>query len=440
MSDNTPTLDGSQSLQTPSVAASIALGHSRAETPALAQPGTSFRHPAPSFVPHFPVVPGNSDLSILEDVATIRQQLQDLAARSTEPQIPSLAHEINALRQQLATVVAGLSETHRLIRGEQHRPAEGNFAHPQGPRLESVQPAQRSRQRNALARAIRRFWKHIVHPDVPDPARIRAWDPSQGPACTIDDFRPDLTDQVNSPWNKSATMVFTDAFLSSDLPEALNADRTAVKNLYVARFRSVRRQALMTASPPRRDATLRTTRGTRTDSDDSFIIEEYELQAALSKRKSSSQSSGSMASMGPARMRVTMGQAVACILHAKCLGGILQRPNAFELLTCFIAIVVSALSGEPPQELNLMNAEHPASFRTAHLLQVFQWNFTIPDGYVNSPSGSAMIFVLKKGVIPLTSSMTPPFLKLLTTTMAVSNPRIHMLDLKIASLDPLLLV
>ena len=57
---------------------------------------------------------------------------------------------------------------------------------------------------------------------------VVAYDPEEGPACTAQDFRPDLADNQDSAWNTSVTDVFVQ-YYSSIHPEA---DTSTVRRLF----------------------------------------------------------------------------------------------------------------------------------------------------------------------------------------------------------------
>ncbi len=51
---------------------------------------------------------------------------------------------------------------------------------------------------------------------IPSELEVEAYDPTQGPACTIENFRPDLTSVPSSPWNASITQVFVSYYCSKN--------------------------------------------------------------------------------------------------------------------------------------------------------------------------------------------------------------------------------
>ncbi|TEB21183.1 hypothetical protein FA13DRAFT_1585501, partial [Coprinellus micaceus] len=75
------------------------------------------------------------------------------------------------------------------------------------------------------------------------------WNPSRGRACTIDHFTPDFQSSTNSPFNESVAKVFVEHIMTSDIPEAASASEKDILDLYLARFRSVRKQQRLDLDP-----------------------------------------------------------------------------------------------------------------------------------------------------------------------------------------------
>ncbi|KAJ2927272.1 hypothetical protein H1R20_g9819, partial [Candolleomyces eurysporus] len=179
-----------------------------------------------------------------DGVAMIREQIDRLSSQIPNEQIAgNVVNDISSIRRDLTELAAGLAETHRLIQQDHVRQGQGGQVPPDRPRqtplLQNAVPVPRSAERNALARAVRRFFAAILSPVAPTPEQIRAWVPENGPACTIANFQPDFNSSYNVPWNRSVKAVFTQAFLASDLPEAEGADPNRVAAAFIARFRSL---------------------------------------------------------------------------------------------------------------------------------------------------------------------------------------------------------
>ena len=51
---------------------------------------------------------------------------------------------------------------------------------------------------------------------LPSADEVKQWDPTTGPCCTAERFRPDLTGSPGTPWNKSAVEVFVQDFVECD--------------------------------------------------------------------------------------------------------------------------------------------------------------------------------------------------------------------------------
>jgi hypothetical protein len=76
-------------------------------------------------------------------------------------------------------------------------------------------------------------------PDIPTSEEVQDWNPRRRPACTADNFRPDLNSPPGTPWNKSITAVFVQSFLDADQFECENREK--IRRAFVSRLKSLRR-------------------------------------------------------------------------------------------------------------------------------------------------------------------------------------------------------
>lgn len=82
---------------------------------------------------------------------------------------------------------------------------------------------------------------------MPTPTELATWNPREGPACTEEDFRPDLNASRGTPWNKSVTSVFTQSFLHSD--QFVCMDAVKVSKAFSIHLKSLRREYQNQATP-----------------------------------------------------------------------------------------------------------------------------------------------------------------------------------------------
>lgn len=74
---------------------------------------------------------------------------------------------------------------------------------------------------------------------MPTREEVEDWNPRRRPACTVDNFRPDLNSPPGTPWNKSVTAVFVQSFIDADQYECESKEK--IRCAFVSRLKSLRR-------------------------------------------------------------------------------------------------------------------------------------------------------------------------------------------------------
>ena len=75
---------------------------------------------------------------------------------------------------------------------------------------------------------------------IPSAEAVENWSPSQGPACTAEEFKPDMNGTPGSPWNRSVASVFVNDFVKTG--QYQSQDEVAVKRAFTSHLRHLIRQ------------------------------------------------------------------------------------------------------------------------------------------------------------------------------------------------------
>ncbi|KAJ2921441.1 hypothetical protein H1R20_g15654, partial [Candolleomyces eurysporus] len=197
--------------------------------------------------PPVPLPTGEGDRMILERLQTQYGQISDRLDSITAnlatpaPQTQSLIHSEEMLQQ----VIRGYQETNTILR-------EGLRAHSGQPapavKAEVLPldvkraPVPRSKASKAVARIVRDYFNNTFKGHEEDCAAVRGYKASEGPPCTIDNFKLDLQGPPCGPWNKHAKKVFLKGLLETKADELSNykPSTKVLENLFVSNFKNAR--------------------------------------------------------------------------------------------------------------------------------------------------------------------------------------------------------
>ncbi|KAJ2927300.1 hypothetical protein H1R20_g9793, partial [Candolleomyces eurysporus] len=167
---------------------------------------------------------------------------------------------LKATEEMLQQVIKGYQETNVILR-EGLRAHSGQAAPPVKPENQGEQmdvdptrtlpvlpldvkraPVSRSKASKAVARIVRDYFNDTFKGNEEDRAAVRGYKSSEGPPCTIDNFKLDLQGPPCGPWNKHAKKVFLKGLLETKAHELSNykPSTKVLENLFVSNFKNAR--------------------------------------------------------------------------------------------------------------------------------------------------------------------------------------------------------
>ncbi|RXW18468.1 hypothetical protein EST38_g7390 [Candolleomyces aberdarensis] len=190
--------------------------------------------------------------------AQISDRLDHLSANLAAP--AAQAQPLTRSEEMLQQVLKGYQETNAILReglraqSDQAGPDVNVKAEVGGEPMD-IDPAQpllqvevkkapicRTTASKAVARIVREYFNEIFKGNVEDRAAVRGFRASEGPSCTIDDFKLDLQGPPGAEWNISAKKVFLRGLMDAKANDLSQYKPSAkvLERLFVSNFKNAR--------------------------------------------------------------------------------------------------------------------------------------------------------------------------------------------------------